>query len=73
MACRSAGVSFRNVSRVTSNGTARGAIEWRNEGEVSSLDGRRGGLSGQPNRGSIATRPPMQMPVPSISKSHIQG
>src|SRR3979490_3219701 len=73
MACRSAGVSCRNDSRVTSNGTARGAIEWRNEGEVSSVDVRCGGLSGRTNRGSIATGPPMQMPVPSISKSHIQG
>ena len=51
----------------------RGAIEWRNEGEVSSVDVRCGGLSGRTNRGSIATGPPMQMPVPSISKSHIQG
>jgi len=51
----------------------RGAIEWRNEGEVSSVDVRCGGLSGRTNPGSIATGPPMQMPVPSISKSHIQG
>jgi len=58
----------RSVARMP-----RGAIEWRNEGEVSSVDVRCGGLSGRTNRGSIATGPPMQMPVPSISKSHIQG
>jgi len=52
----------RSVTRMP-----RGAIAWRNEGELSSLDGRCGGLSGQPNRGSIATGPPMQMPVRSIS------